>query len=90
MRFFLKSFEDSDFMLQQRARVLFVIVISSTIALVAFSIFFIVRDQRDPGIILPFVAAIVLILGALFFLKKGHFSFYAHFLLVVALSNMDG
>jgi len=88
MRFFLKSFEDSDFMLQQRARVLFVIVISSTIALVAFSVFFIVVDQRDPGVILPFAAAIVLMLGALFFLKKGHFSFYAHFLLVVALVSI--
>ncbi len=83
----LKNYEQSDFLLQQKAKVIFTICLT-VMAIIPVSIGYTVFISKTvmPGVLLPEIGALFVITGALCLLVKGYFSFAAHMILITCLS----
>jgi len=83
----LKNYEKSDFLLQQKVKVIFVICLC-ILAIIPVVIFFtiVILESRAPGVLLPEIVAFFIISGALCLLIKGFFSIASHMILITSLT----
>ena len=85
---FLTAYEDVDFVLYQKARILLVLCFALALVLVALSIAFILRGIDDLRLLMPPALVGIVLLLAVNWLRRGHFSLAAHTLLIAALAGV--
>lgn len=79
----LKNYEKSDFLLQEKVKVIFTIClyVLALLPVVIFYTAFIVKSTA-PGVLLPQIGAFFIISGLLYLLIKGYFSIASHMILI--------
>lgn len=87
LHYFLQKYQNSDYIIRQKATVIFAICISS----IAISSFFIVytavfESLMDPGVSLPLIFGLMIICLLIVILKKGHLVFVAHSFIITVLA----
>ncbi len=84
--FFLKNYKNQNFVLQQKARILFIILISAIVATSLIVISQIVRGIFDLDLILPPLVAAILMIPILILLRQGYFVIASHTLVIISLA----
>ncbi len=83
----LKNYQKSDFLLQQKVKVIFTICLTmlAILPVVIFYTAFIIKVTA-PGILMPEIVAFSMLLFALYLLLKGHFSIASHLMIFTCLA----
>lgn len=83
-KYFMDSFSDKDFLLQQKARNLFIMALSILI-LIPIVVFYavVIIGNRTPELLIPSVIAFFFTLFALLIFKRGYFSLFAHSIVIM-------
>lgn len=88
--YFLENIYDTDFLLQQKARVLLTLLITYGVVFSIYLVFFLTWKDLSPLISYPFYTGCIILILLLFFLRKGHFSLFAHLSVVIAMAMIWG
>jgi diguanylate cyclase (GGDEF)-like protein/PAS domain S-box-containing protein len=84
--FFLHKYENSDFIIQQRVKVLLQICLTLMFAVLTMTVFLIVKGETDWGVIIPTAIGGFTLIVCLALIKYGYFHIAAHTILVVSSS----
>jgi hypothetical protein len=84
--FFFQKYENSDFIIQQKVKILLSICV--TLVFVVFTLFgtYIIQRETDPGIILPIAISGLILIVCIALIKYGYFSIAANTILFVSMT----
>jgi len=86
--FFFQKYENSDFIIQQRVKILLSICVTMIFVILALTVSYIIKGEKDLGVLLPTaICGLILIVG-LALIKYGYFYIVAHAILIVSLSGI--
>jgi|GEM_PF-2639065 len=84
--FFFQKYENSDYITQQRVKILLRICLTLTFVILVMTVSLIVRRVTDPGTILPMAIGGFILIVCIALIKYGYFYIAAHTILVVSSS----
>ena len=82
----LREYQNSNFLLQQKSRILFGLCCVGILVMTIFSIVNIIEGRTEAGFLVPLVGGVIYLAIALIFLKKGYYQFTAHSFLVMMMA----
>ena len=80
--FFFQKYENSDYIIQQRVKILLRICLTLILAVFIMSVSTAIREETDPGIIIPLAIGGLSLFVCIALIKYGYFSVAAHIVLV--------
>jgi methyl-accepting chemotaxis protein len=83
--YFLKAYQDRDYVLQEKSKVILAISIILLILVPIIIVMNIVTGQTSAEFIVPLVITMAVIMASIFFLRTGRYSIAAHSILIVTL-----
>jgi len=84
--FFLHKYENSDFIIQQKVKILLSLCVTLMFVIITLFGTYIIQRETDPWIILPMAIAGLLLIVCITLIKYGYFHIAAHTILVVSSS----
>lgn len=84
--FFLARYNNADYLLQQKAKVLLVLIFVGMISLLLLLIINIQGGRIDMGFTIPLIAGIIYFLIVTMLLRRGYYSFSSHSFLVISMA----
>ena len=84
--FFYQKYENRDFIIQQKVKILLRICLTLTFVILTLIMSFIIQGQNDPGVILPVAISGLILIVCITLIKYGYFYVAAHTILVVSMS----
>jgi diguanylate cyclase (GGDEF)-like protein len=84
--FFFQKYENSDFIIQQRVKILLSICVILIFVLLTLTVSFLILGEKDQGIIIPVAIAGLILIVCIVLIKYGYFYIAAHTILVVPSS----
>jgi len=82
--FFYQKYENSDFITQQRVKVLLSICVTLIFAILTMTVSFVIQGQKDLGALIPMAIGGLILIVCMTLIKYGYFSVAAHTILVVS------
>jgi diguanylate cyclase (GGDEF)-like protein len=82
--FFFQKYENSDYIIQQRVKILLRICLTLILAVFIMTVSTTIRAETDPGIIIPLAFGGLSLIVCIALIKYGYFSVAAHIVLVIS------
>jgi len=84
--YFLRRYDNADFLLQQKAKILLVLIFVGIISLVFLLLINIQGGRKELGFTLPLIAGIIYFIVVAMLLRRGYYKFSSHSFLVISMT----
>jgi diguanylate cyclase (GGDEF)-like protein len=84
--FFFQKYENSDFIIQQKVKILLSICVTIIFVILTFAVSYMILGEKDPGTLLPVAISGLILIVCTVLIKYGYFYFAAHTIIIVSSS----